>query len=218
MSYNYLENYITINQMKYPHTSRTPFEVLDHLFFTNGNGVKFDEDGDMLTPLSFWHYKKTKDVLEGGCGDTSAVEMINFFAERTDDKHTSEAYSNLITVDELSCHWHTPQTLLSLMKLSDWYLLCSISRGYFKGEEVSEDSDYLLQEVYTNCLCAWLLYLEWDGRFDKKPVSSLDIYEREDESKKILKEELKRMSEILMIQDDRLSLLQISRPVRKLLR
>jgi len=69
----YLIQFIRETQVKYPNISRSPLEVLKHLFFTNGNGYSV-KNNEFQTTVVFWrsvdfssYYKEersTEDCLE----------------------------------------------------------------------------------------------------------------------------------------------------------
>ena len=203
---NYISNLVALSQITYPTISKTPFDVLKHIFFTNGNGIDFDSDGDILKWVDRYTAVKAKDVLNRPpTSFNSYAKALEYRKSREEDDYERRGLKALLFVEERPFEdMFSVSSLFEQMKTCEYRHYLEISRGYFKGERVGKNTDPLLIKVYINCLRAVLLYSIWDGKLEKESVFSFG--EKGDDPRylgegccmKLYEEELERVSSILL--------------------
>lgn len=93
---SYIIQYIRESQAKYPNISSSPVIVLEHLLYTNGNGVNF-EHGNPVVQVSF---KRTIPFIEYYRDEKSFSELVKHLNENR-EQEIEETYNRLQNINKI---------------------------------------------------------------------------------------------------------------------
>lgn len=182
---NYLHQYILESQVNYPQLFKHPINVLNHILYTNGNGVEF-VNGNPVQIVHFYREIPFKDYYQQ---ELSRDQMIHYFEKYTDnsleieyDKRVLFAvdelekqeiwhdlvqefrnkYNDIIWVDTIEfTDFYNEDKILEMLNSTDdkYYHYLYLSEGYYDQCKLNENTDKMLLKIALTMSKAYIMYL-----------------------------------------------------------